>query len=120
MSSDICMGEQFVWVSNMELHRLIAFALEIAPARAETPEHRDFIVRLREFYDEQYFPGCSFDLIERFPTIQERKFWAGCFHDVARRIFLRELGSHDISFWQSATIGDAYIIVPKPQPTMAD
>jgi hypothetical protein len=107
LASDISIGEQFLWVSNQRLGNLIDFAIEVATQRASNPE---FTQRLRKYRDEEYFPGCSFDLAARFPTLDERKFWAGCFHDVARRIFLRQLGNHDVSFWQASAIGDAYVV----------
>jgi hypothetical protein len=55
------------------------------------------------------WPGIGFDLDARYPTIEEKKFWARVFHDVARRIFLRQLGNHEVTHWQSSAIGDAYV-----------
>jgi hypothetical protein len=107
LASDISLGDQFLWVSNQRLGSLIDFAIELATQRARDHE---FVHRLRKFRDEEYFPGCSFDLAARFPTLEERKFWAACFHDVARRIFLRLLGNHEVSFWQASAIGDAYVV----------
>ena len=107
MASEICIGDQFLWVSNQRLGNLIDFAIEVATQRAGNSE---FVERLRKFRDEESFPGCSFDLAVRFPTIDDRKFWAACFHDVARRIFLRQLGNHEVLFWQASAIGDAYVV----------
>jgi hypothetical protein len=69
-----------------------------------------YVERLRVFDETEYYPGCSFDLAERFPSIDERKFWATIFNDVARAIFLRRIGEHDVTFWQTSAIGDAYIV----------
>jgi hypothetical protein len=107
LASAISIGEQFLWVSNQRLSTLIDFALEVA---AQRPGGVPYAASLRRFHEEQSFPGIGFDLGERFPTIDEQKFWAGVFHDVARRIYLRQLGNHDVSFWQSSAIGDAYVV----------
>lgn len=108
MASDISIGEQFLWVSNQRLGNQIDFAIEVATQQGAS--NSELVERLRKFRDEEYFPGCSFDLAVRFPKLEERKFWAVCFHDTARRIFLRQLGSHDVSFWQASAIGDAYVV----------
>jgi hypothetical protein len=64
----------------------------------------------RERKQQQAWPGIGFDLDEQFPSVEEKKFWARVYHDVARRISLRQLGNHEVTFWQSSAIGDAYII----------
>jgi len=109
MSSDISLGDNFVWVSNMQLSRLIAFALEVAEPR-EDDGSAEYVERLRAFYERDFYPGCSFDLAARFPTIDERKFWARCFHHVARSVFLQKLGDQTLTYWQTSVIGDAYVI----------
>jgi hypothetical protein len=95
-------------VSNQRLSTLIAFALQVGGESARTDEERGWVEKLRQF-EEQAWPGIGFDLDERFPTVEEKKFWARVFHDVARRIFLRQLGNHEVTFWQSSAIGDAYV-----------
>jgi hypothetical protein len=97
-----------LWVSNQRLSSLIAFALQVAQETACKDEERGYVERLRRF-EEEAWPGIGFDLDERFPLVEEKKFWARVFHDVARRIFLRQLGNHESTFWQSSAIGDAYV-----------
>lgn len=108
MASEISLQNQFLWVSNQRLSTLIAFALQVGGETAESDAMRGWVEKLREF-ETQAFPGVGFDLDERFPAIEEKKFWAQVFHNVARRIFLRQLGNHEVAFWQSSAIGDAYV-----------
>lgn len=110
MASQIHLGEQFLFVSNYRLSSLIEFALDVGTKAAATEYERECVEQLRQF-SEQAWLGINFDLNRRFQTIDEKRFWAGVFRDVARRIFLRQLGNnHVISFWQSSAIGDSYII----------
>jgi hypothetical protein len=109
VSSDISQGDQYLWVSNHRFTTLLAFALEVGSESARSEDERRYVDRLREF-GQQAWPGISFDLNERFPEIAEKKFWAGIFHDVARRIFLRKIGNHEVAFWQTSAIGDAYVV----------
>lgn len=109
MSSEISLGNQYLWVSNLRLFSLISFAVELGGEAAQSEEERGWVERLRRF-GEEAFPGIGFDLAERFPGLQEKKFWARIFSDIARRIFLRQLGEHDQSFWQASAIGDSYVV----------
>ena len=111
MASDICFKGQFFWVANRRLSTLIAFALEVGQQKAATREETELVARLRrKRKPKSLFPGCGFDLNERFPTLASKKFWASVFYDVARKIFLRQLGNQEIDFWQASAIGDAYLI----------
>lgn len=109
LASDISLKGQFLWVSNQRLSSLIAFALKVGGETARSDAERGWVEALRQF-EEQAWPGIGFDLDERFPGIEQKKFWARVYHDVARRIFLRQLGNHEVTFWQSSTIGDAYVV----------
>jgi hypothetical protein len=108
LSSDISLKDQYLWVSNNRLFTLIEFALQVGGEMARSDAERGCVEKLRQFY-EQAWPGIGFDLDERFPTVEEKKFWARVFHDVAQRIFLRQLGNHEVTLWQSSAIGDAYV-----------
>jgi hypothetical protein len=108
LSSDISLKDQYLWVSNNRLFTLIEFALQVGGEMARSDAERGCVEKLRRFYG-QAWPGIGFDLDERFQTVEEKKFWARVFHDVARRIFLRQLGKHEVTFWQSSAIGDAYV-----------
>lgn len=108
MASDISLKDQFLWVSNQRLSTLIAFALQVGGEAARADTERGWVEKLRQF-EEQAWPGIGLDLEERFPSVEEKKFWAQVFHDVAHRIFLRQVGNHDVTFWQSSAIGDAYV-----------
>lgn len=109
MASDISIGEQHLWVANRRLSSLIAFVLEVAVDAATTEHEKKFVAKLKHWNEKEHWPGCGFDLHERFPTVDEKKFWSRCFCKVARRIFRREIGNQDIQFWQCGVIGDAYI-----------
>jgi hypothetical protein len=108
MASIISLKNQFIWVSNQQLAALIAFALQVGEQTARSDAERRWVEKLRQF-EEQAWLGIGFDLDERFPTVEEKKFWARVYHDVARHIFLRQLGNHEVTFWQSSAIGDAYV-----------
>lgn len=109
MSTCIQYGEQQVWVSNQRLSSLLAFALQVATAQVHAEQEQLWLDKLRQF-DAQRWPGIDFDLDEQFPDVEEKKFWARVYHDVARRIFLRQLGNYEFTFWQSSAIGDAHAI----------
>lgn len=109
MASDISIGEQYLWVANRRLGALVTFALQVGAELASTDEERSFVAKLQSWNETEHWPGCGFDLNERFPALSEKKFWAKCFFDVARQIFRRQIGNQEIEFWQSGTIGDAYV-----------
>lgn len=108
MATEISLGDQFVCVSNQRLSALVAFAITVGAEKASSDIERSWVEKLRSF-EEQAWPGIPFNLDERFPDVVEKKFWARVYHDVARRIFLRQLGNQEATFWQSSAIGDAYI-----------
>jgi hypothetical protein len=95
-----------LYVSNARLSTLIEFALQVA---AEQGTGIELVAKLRQFWNEA-FPGINFDLKERFPTLEEQKFWATCFFEVGQRIFLRRLGNQAVESWQASAITDAHTI----------
>lgn len=109
MSINIELRDQFISVSNQRFNTLLSFVLDVAGSTSATAEEREYLCRLTRWYEQEHFPGCIFDMDELFPTPEEKRFWARCFQDVARRMFLRELGNHGIDDWQPSAIGDAYI-----------
>lgn len=109
MAIDINLGDQFIWVSNMRHLTLLEFAIEVGASIARQEDERAFVERLRQF-SEGPDAGLTFDLEERFPAIDEKKFWARVYHLVARRIYLRQLGNQDDQRWQPSAIGDAYVV----------
>jgi len=109
MASQISLKDQFLWVSNQRLSTLIGFAVQVGGETAQSVEQRRWVEQLRQF-DEQAWPGIDFDLDERFPSIEEKTFWARVFDDLGNRIFLRQLGNQEDTLWQSSAIGDTYII----------
>jgi hypothetical protein len=109
MASDISIDEQYLWVANRRLSSLITFVLEVAADAVNTAQEKDYVAKLKLWDETEHWPGCGFDLHERFPTVDEKKFWSRCFFNVARRIFRREIGNQDVLFWQCGAIGDAYI-----------
>lgn len=109
MSSAISYKSESLWVSNARFSTLIDFALEIASSAANSADETSFVRKLRDDKENGFlFPGCSFDLDERFPEIAAKKFWAGVFFEVAQRIFQRRLGNQDIDTWQASAIADAH------------
>jgi hypothetical protein len=109
MASAISLKDQFLYVSNKRLSTLIAFALQVGDETAHSDAERDWVKNLLRF-EEGVWPGIEFDLDKQFPDVEEKKFWARVYVDVSHRIFLRQLGNHDVTFWQSSAIGDAYVI----------
>jgi hypothetical protein len=109
MANDIAIGDQYLWVSNKRLISLVSFALEVGCDAATTEREKEYVAKLKHWAEKEYWQGCSFDLQERFPTVEEKKFWSRCFFNIARRIFRREIGNQEIHFWQCGAIGDAYV-----------
>ena len=109
MAGCISLGGQFLFVSNTRLSALVAFALEVGAEQARTDVQRGSVTTLRAF-EENAWPGIDFDLDERFPGLDEKKFWAAVFGEVARRIFLRQLGDQSVTVWQPSAIGDAHVV----------
>lgn len=109
MASDISIGEQYLSVANRRLSSLITFVLEVAADAAATEQEKGYVAKLKHWDEKEQWPGCGFALHERFPTVDEKKFWSRCFFNVARSIFRREIGNQDSQFWQCAAIGDAYV-----------
>jgi hypothetical protein len=110
LSSEIRWNEQSVWVANRVLDRLFCFAEEVGKETARDADESTLIHKWIVWKRENYFPGICVDLEEIFPHATEKKLWARVFSDVARRIFLRELGLHERTFWQSETIAVAWSI----------
>jgi hypothetical protein len=84
---------------------MIDFALEVGAKTARSSQEQDFVTDLK-IKSEGFWPGIDIDLVD-FPSLAERKFWARCFHDVARWIFVRKLGVHEVDFWQATAIHQA-------------
>jgi hypothetical protein len=109
VSCCISLKDQFLWVSNQRFSTLLDFALQIGSEKALSDFERSWVTKLTEFQANAW-PGIDFDLGKEFAEIDEKKFWAVVFHDVARRIFLRHLGNHEVTFWQCSTISNAHVI----------
>lgn len=108
MSSQISLSEQYIWVANARLGLLVSLALEVATA--ENNDADGPYIRSLATFEASMWPGIKLDLGAVFPALEAKKYWARIFSNVARRVFLRELGHHESTHWQSSTIGDAYII----------
>jgi|SRR5580704_16159773 hypothetical protein len=109
MASEIYHGNQSHQVSNGRFGSLMEFGLQVADETARSEEERRWVERFRVF-KERAFAGIGLDLNEQFPEVNEKQFWARVYFDVARRIFLRQIGNQKITYWQSSAIGDAYVI----------
>jgi hypothetical protein len=109
VASDITLGNAYLGVANRRLFALIDFGLQVGAKVAGTETSRGWVAKLAEF-NENAWPGIGFDLAERFPSVDEKKFWAQVYHDVAHGIFMRRIGNQEVTTWQSSCIGDAYVI----------
>ena len=109
MASCVSYNDQFVWMANRRFDAMIEFLLTVATESAGTSEERAMVEKLREA-SRAFFPGYDLHLEREFPTVEERKFWARCFYNLARAIFLRKVGNQETDFWQSSAIADAYVI----------
>jgi hypothetical protein len=96
MASEIHHGNQSHQVSNGRFSSLMEFGLQVADETARSEEERRWIERFRVF-KERAFAGIGLDLNDQFPEVNEKRFWARVYFDVARRIFLRQLGNQEIS-----------------------
>lgn len=106
MASAVYYRETQVLLNNMQFSGMVAFALEVGAETAQSPQEQSFVAEFKK-KSEGFWPGINLDLTEDFPFPAERKFWARCFHDVARRIFIRKLGKHEVDFWQATAIHQA-------------
>lgn len=109
MSSRVSYQDQFLWMSNREFDSMMDFLLEVGTESAVAPDERAMVARLSEARSG-FFSGYGFDLEKEFPTVEERKFWARCFHNLARAIFLRKVGNQEADCWQSAAIANAHFM----------
>jgi len=109
MASAIKYHDQFFYVSNQRFSSLIEFGLEVAEKAAETDAERSYVAKLRERF-AGFYPGYDLAIEREFPSRDERKFWARVFFDLAHLIFRREVGNHEVTFWQYSAVGDAYLL----------
>jgi hypothetical protein len=109
MASDVHFGDLHVWLNNLHFSRMLDFALEVGARTARSPEEQTFVANLKS-HSETFWPGIHLDVACDFPTVTERKFWARCFQDVARWIFLRQVGVHTADFWQASAIHHAHAL----------
>lgn len=109
MSSEICFEDQSFCVSNKTLVLLVELVVEAGRDTQSTPAEKEYVDRLDHWIQEEYWSGLDLDLNEEFPTVDEKKFWAKCFFDLGRKIYLREIGDHTIDFWQAAITGVAFV-----------
>jgi hypothetical protein len=109
MTTFIIMGDQQLVVSNRRFFAHISFAQEVAVELAETDQQKCFVSDFKRWWDTEFFNGFDFDLDHVFPSIDQKKFWAICFQELAHRIYRREIGNQDDQTWQPTAIGDAYM-----------
>lgn len=111
MTSHLSCGDQFLIVSNHDFAALIGFAIEVGGSMAKGGDEVAYVAALRKF-EEASWPGIDIDLPKQFPTIGERKWWAGVFDRVTREVFERRLGGPGPFryCWQRHVIGEGYWI----------
>jgi hypothetical protein len=105
MASAFRYHDQFFYVSNRMFFRLIELGLDVG----HTDEEKAYVSGLRE-RNASFYPGYDLVIEREFQSREERKFWALVFFDLAYLIFRREIGQHDVTFWQYSTVGDAYLL----------
>jgi hypothetical protein len=101
--------DQFFYVSNRMFFRLIELGLDVGQKVAGTDEGKAYVSGLRE-RSASFYPGYDLVVEREFQSREERKFWARVYFDLVYLIFRREIGQHDVTFWQHSTIGDAYLL----------
>lgn len=109
MASAIVLDGETLFVANQRFATLLEFAVEVGGQVARSDAERGY-VRALEVFLEHAYPGIDLDLAAQFPTLAEQKLWAVVFHEVARRVFLRTLGNHRVTHWQTSFIGQAYAV----------
>lgn len=97
-------------IQNREARGLIEFAIDTARSYGEAASDAGEIKRISDWYGDQFWDGMAIDVATLFPDIGSRRFWCRVFFDLARRVFRRELGNSDVSFWQAKYIGNAVIV----------
>lgn len=109
MAGVIALGDQSLAVSSNVLVSLIEFAIAVGTELAQTNEEGAWVHALTEFRNRMW-PGMDLDVDALFPNLAQKKFWARVFHEVARDVFLRKLGNHTVTFWQTGTIANSFVI----------
>jgi hypothetical protein len=105
MASGISYRDRDVWLSNQSFHKLIHLALEMANQLSSSEVELREVARLAEMRDSgQLWTGRVLFVEDDFPGLEERKFWAKVFREVAQSIFLREVGEYDVESWQAEMI----------------
>ena len=109
MSSAFFYKDQFFYVSNAMFSALIDWGLEVGTTEAKSEKERHYVETLRQ-KTETFFPGYDLIIEEDFSELDERKFWARIFFDLAYMIFQRKIGPPDVDFWMYSAIGNAYLL----------
>lgn len=107
MSGSFFFGEHTVIVSNRRLTTLVEFVLSTANDQAISEEARAFVDRFDKLQADTFFPGIDVDLEELFPSPSERRFWAGAFLELAKRIEQRRIGNPDQHDWRQEAADQA-------------
>ncbi len=106
MSSRISFQENYFWVNNARVSTLIDLAIEVGKTAAKAADEHGFVQQL-ESTSASWFPGRLLDLAAEFPSLSAKKFWAKVFEEIARQVFLRNIGDQTTDTWQTTVIGDA-------------
>jgi hypothetical protein len=97
-------------VPNREARGLIEFAIDTARSYEDATSNDEEIWRIDDWYEKQFYDGMIIDIAELAPDVASRRFWCRAFFDVARRVFRRELGNREVSFWHIRYICNAVIV----------
>jgi hypothetical protein len=97
-------------VQNREARGLIKFAIDTARSYEDATNNAELIRYIDYLYYDYNCYLMDINVAELFPDITSRRFWCRVFFDVARRVFRRELGNRDASFWQTKYICNAVVV----------
>ena len=97
-------------IQNREARGLIEFAIDTARSYEVAASDDAEIRRVSDWYEAEFWDGMQVNFAELFPDIASRRFWCRAFFDTARRVFRRELGNRDVSFWQARYLCNAGIL----------
>ena len=111
MTSALKYKDYIFFVANMRFSSLIGLALDVGQTMASNAEEESFCIDLAYKNENKFFNGYSFSIEKEFPQIAQQKFWAKVFHELAQRVFLRQIGNQEIEYWQASFIGDCHLIV---------
>jgi hypothetical protein len=94
MSTGFHKGNRSVIVSNKRFDSLINFAIQAGAELASTPDERNCINILQQFYFQAYLGG-DLRIEEEFPNTSQQNFMARVFHLLSLKISSNSIGNEE-------------------------